>query len=548
LLSLHHQRQSDRTLLVYLFVSSLYLLYLPDAQFVLDDWFVMGRYQQAREAGWSEQFHVFRQIVQNQFHGQFRFQWLSFSLAYVLWLLVGYAPGIIFLASLALHVGCAAALRRALTRLGIAVDTAALAGVFFLLLPTTHGALLWSFNCTFFLWSTLWFLLYLGALAETLRTGWLTAGAAVRQAGFLLLAMFSGDPVFGLLLAAAPLAGWWLRSKAAWRATLLAWTVVAAGASFYAFAINRAPVFQAGVGVRYDFTPARFWDNLATIGSTYRKLTGVAPDSYYELSFSLAAVAAAVLAGAAAVWVLRRSGAPQPRRSALWLAGGMWIAAYGPIWFLRGHEFRYDYGPSVWIAVGLASAAAAWRGARAPLAMGLAAWLAMASATDVRRSWIPQSRSLQALEVWLRAVQVAPRDLIIVSGTTQWVGTAPHFAFLASWGSTPFAEHVAGVRPLETACEIVEDEGRLRVYHRNYMRDWQPEEAPRTRVAVAQGERPPVERTLLARQVRAGEYQLYALKGYQGPRIEARHYTREQLALVEAEVYFVRRLSELETK
>ncbi len=545
--SLDHQRQGAWILLTYVLLASVYLLYLPHAEFVLDDWFVLGRYQQAREAGGSAPFHVFQQIVQNQFHGQFRFQWLSFSLGYLLWLLAGYSPRVVFLASLGLHVGCALAWRRVLVRLGVPSATAVLAGALFLLLPTTHGALLWSFNCTFFLWSTLWFLLYLGSLAETLRAERLETGAAARQALFLLLALFSGDPVFGLLVAAAPLAGWWLRSRATVSTTLLAWGVLAVAVPCYALVVNRAPVLQAGVGVRYEFTPASIAGNLATIFATYRKLTGWTADSYYHLRASGPALAAAGLAVAVAAWWWRRAPVAAPAaRHPLWLAGGLWAAAYGPILFIRGHEFRYDYVPSPYLALALATAVLAGRALSLPLAAGLLAWLAMASVADLQQSWIPQSEDLRAVAGWLKSARgVEPRDLFIASGTTQWIGTAPHFAFLAGWGSSPWAEHVTGVRGVEAACEIVEDRGRLRVYHRNYMRDWGPQEAAHTHVVLVQGARPPAGRTLLAREVETGGYELYALSGYRGPAIESRLYARDQLAIFEDEVYFARRLSDL---
>jgi hypothetical protein len=194
----------------------------------------------------------------------------------------------------------------------------------------------------------------------------------------------------------------------------------------------------------------------------------------------------------------------------------------------------------------LATAVLAWRTLRLPLAIGLAAWLAMASVADIQHCWIPQSKSLGAVAGWLRSARgVEPRDLFIVSDTIQWIGTAPHFAFLAGWASSPLAERLTGVRLVEAACEIVEDQGRLRVYHRNYMRDWRPEEAGRTRVAVARRDRPPAPRTLLARETETGRYQLYALNGYRGPALEPRLYTREQMAIFEEEVYFARRLSEL---
>jgi hypothetical protein len=505
----------------YALLALVYLLYLPHAQFVLDDWFVLGRYEQAREAG--ELGRTAAAIVQNQFHGQFRFQWLSFLLGYGLWLAAGYSPKVVFLASLALHTGCAAALRAALGRLRVGKGEAFLAGALFLLLPTTHGALLWSFNCAFFLWSTLWFLLFLREYAGD--------GPLWRQITFLLLALFSGDPVFALLLV-APLVAW-----RGWRRAASVWGTVATAAALYALVVNKAPVFRAGLDVRYQFTGHRALAMLGIIENAYRKMTGLTPDSYYRLDgWWWAAGAAGVVA-----WGIRATRTQETRWKTLGLAAVLWGAAYGPILFLRAHEPRYDYVPSPYLALGLSAAAMAWPRGRVALGAVLSGWLAMATAGNIQQSWIPQARRLRAIEEKLRSIQVAKGDTIVVSGTVMWIGTAPHFAFLAGWASTPFAEYVTGVRGIEAACDIVEEGDVLRLRHRNYQRDWKPEEAARTRVFVVRKEGRLEERNLLARAVRSGRYQLYALKGYGGPPVPAEPVGRDQLAFLEREIYFVQR-------
>lgn len=506
--------------MAYALLALLYLLYLPHAQFVLDDWFVLGRYEQAREAG--ELGRTALAIVQNQFHGQFRFQWLSFLLGYGLWLAVGYSPKIVFLVSLSLHTGCAAALRSALGKLGVGKGEAFLAGALFLLLPTTHGALLWSFNCAFFLWSTLWFLLFLREFAGD--------GPPWRQLTFLLLALFSGDPVFGLLVV-APLVAW-----RGWRKAVLVWGTVATAAALYALLVNKAPVFQAGLNVRYQFDLHQAGATLAIIGNVYRKMTGLTADSYYRLAGRWWALGSA----AVVAWGLRAHRVEDTRWKSLRLAAALWGAAYAPILFLRAHEFRYDYVPSPYLGLGLA-AATAWPRGRIALGAALAGWLAMATVGDIEQSWIPQARRLRAIEEKLKALRPDKGDTIVVSNTVMWIGTAPHLAFLAGWASTPFAERVTGVRGLEAACEIVDEGDALRLRHRNYRRDWKPEEAGRTRVFVVDQEGRLDERRLLARAVGGGKYQLYRLKEYLGPPVPAEPVGREQLAFLEREIYFAER-------
>lgn len=493
---------------------------------MLDDWFVLGRYQAAREAG--ELGKTALAILQNQFHGQFRFQWLSFSLGFLLWLLVGYSPKVVFLVSLCLHTACAAALRAALAALGTGWPASFLAGALFLLLPTTHGALLWSFNCAFFLWSTLWALLYLRELAR--------GGPRWRQAVFLVLAMFSGDPVFGLL-AAAPLVAW-----RGWRPVVFGWGLLAVAAAAYAVLVNRAPVFQAGLNVRYQFTWQQAAATLSIVGNVYRKMTGLPADAYYRLAASPATVAAAVLTAAVVAWFLARAAGPRPATGrSLKIAAVLWTAAYTPFLLLRAHEFRYDYVPSPYLALGLAALALAWPRGQVWAGAAAAAWIAALTVADIEQSWIPQSQRLAALETKLRSLGAERGDTFIVANTVLWKGTAPHFAFLAGWASTPFAEYVTGVRGVEAACEIVDEGDALRVRHRNYRRDWKPEEAPRTRVLEVGPDDRLEDRVLLARPEKGGKFRLYGLKGYGGPPPPAQPLAREQLALWGRGVYFVQR-------
>ena len=164
-----------------------------------------------------------------------------------------------------------------------------------------------------------------------------------------------------------------------------------------------------------------------------------------------------------------------------------------------------------------------------------------AAVADLEHCWIPQSRNLRAIGERLRGFEKLERgELVIVSNTPLWMGTAPHFAFQGGFYSNPFAELATGVRPLETAREIVNEDGRLRVYHRNYMRDWNPQEAARTRVLVTEGVGRLGERRLLAHEVGPGSYRLYALKDYAGPPLSQQLYSREQLALSHASIYFAR--------
>ncbi len=525
---------SRRVAIAYLLLASIYLLYLPHAEFLLDDWFVLGKYQAAQEAGRAEQFRIFTAYLQNQFHNQFRFQWLSFSLGYALWLLFGYSPGVMFTVFLISHLACAIVLRDVVERLGIGAGPAFLSGALFLLLPTAHGALFWSFNCFYYVWSTFWFLLYLRSLVPALWAGKIERRQAAEQSLFLLLALFSGDPIFALLVAGAPLVGWFLQSKAGVRATLLAWSTVGVAAVCYALLINKAPMLEQGVGLRYDFSPGNLRSNVVAILDTYRRLTGLGGDAFYRLWPSVAGLAAGCGAAAVVLLLVGRlrwsaparagrgagcgpGGPPHNAVAALGLAFALWVVAYGPILFLKGHELRYSYVPSPYLALAISIVVFALPVVRSPVAAALAAWLALATVADIERCWIPQSRHLRAFAQTLRGFRdIQPADLLIVAGTPAWIGTAPDFAFHSGGFSKPFAEHVSRVRDLKVGTDIVSEAGHLRVFDATYIRDMEAGEPARTRALVMEADGRFTERHLLAQEVDPGAYRLYALKGYVG--------------------------------
>ncbi len=532
----------------YLLLSCVYLIYLPHAEFVLDDWAALARYEHAREGGPRAQLQVAIDLLRNQFHHQFRFQWLSLWIGYALYLAAGYASGLSFAVILVVHAASAMALRQILERLGIGSGPAFLAGAFFVLWPAAHGPLFWNYICGFFVWANFWFLLYLRSLTCSLMRNSFDGRAAARQASLLALALFSGDPVFGLSLAAAPVTAWcagasFRRRGAGRRAVLLAWGTVAAAAGSYALWINRAPVLQLGVGLRYEFSLANLQSNLATIYGTHRRLSGLGEEAFYQLrATGPALLAAAVAVGVVVVFLAGRRDAAPARRRAWLLAAALWAAAYGPIWFILYPQFRHDYVPSPWAALAAALAVCALPKLRLAIAAALAAGLAVAAVANIEQGWIPMSRHARDLAAALRRGRHQSGDLIIVSGAPTWIGTAPHFALHASWSSSPFAERATRVHGLEAAAEIVDEAGRLRVFHRNYRRDLQPAECARTRILLVDKHRRLSERHLLAQQTGPDAFRVFALRGYAGPPPSPQPVSREQLRLLEGTVYFAERL------
>jgi len=93
---------------------------------------------------------------------------------------------------------------------------------------------------------------------------------------------------------------------------------------------------------------------------------------------------------------------------------------------------------------------------------------------------------------------------------------------------------------LESAVQIVREEGRLRVQHFNYARDLRPEELLRTHVLGAPLHGLVWQPKLLAESVAPNAFRLRPLHGYLGPPLPSAMLTREQLTLAQSDIYFVR--------
>ncbi len=558
-------------LLCYLLLASLYLFYLPNTDFVVDDWFMLQNFEQARAQGPAAQWAMADQLLSGMLWGTFRMHWLSLLSIFGIYQFAGLHPAFYFLLGILLHSVVAFLLYQTLVLLEIDSGMAFLAGAFLLLLPTARNPLFWFPSSGQYVFAAFWFLIYLRSVAGTVKEGTLRARAAVLQAIAAACVVFSTDQGVGLALGAAP----WLAicgltksqrpdEKALWgrptrqrlpraaraaaASAAVTWTTIAALGFFYARFVSKVPL-GSSVTARFSFSGARFQHHLAVFRDEWGKLLGFGA-GYYRLRLIGFGALAAAAAGLVVFWWLRRSPAPRPAPvpRALLLGAGLAVIGYGPVWMLGWEALRYYYLPSLGLAVLLAAACfALLRRPLLPAAAGLlVAYFAATAFAEMQQCWKPQSRNLQAIKGQLHDLKdLRDHDFVVVSGTLINLGTAPQFAMMACpYSSRPFLEMVTGIWGLTAAREIFYDARmeKLALEHTSSMQELQLDDLRRTHVVASEGDLSASIRRLIALEVRRGAYRLLPLKDYSGSSaIADRLYTHDELKAMEKDVYLARR-------
>lgn len=532
----------------YLLLASIYLLYWPHAEFVIDDWFMLQRFAQARAAGPTAEWQLAGVLATSRLWGTFRIHSLSLLTMFGLYRIGGHHPGFYFLLGVALQAAVAFLLYRVLARLEFDNGAAFLAGALFVVMPTARNPLFWFPSCGQYMLAAFWFLIYLHSVAGTVMTGNLRVRTAVFQTVTLGLTVFSTDQSVGLALFAALWVALLWKSRAGLRSAALAWASCALGGAVFVLLVNRVPI-GGSVVERFQFSSHRFLEQLRLFGSMYGSLAG-ADASYYRVrAIGWGAVAAAA-SGLVVFWTLRRKWEEgrAPASRAVLLGAGMWAMAYGPIWLLRWTELRYFYLQSIGLAVVLAAACHAMLARFRPLAFataaaGLVAYSAATAYAEIQQCWKPQSQHLESIKQQFRQLKdLQDHDFIVVAAVPLQMGTARHFAlFACPYSSTPFAETVTGARSLLVGREIFCEGGKFGM-QLDFMRELQPEQLRQTHVLFTDGDLKARVRVLLACEVGANQYQLYPLKDYAGsPPVEARTYTHDELSKLAHDVYVAHR-------
>lgn len=534
-------------LLVYLLLSTVYLLYAPDAAFVLDDWYMFQRFEQAQAEGSAAEWRLAGQLMRNEFLGLFRLYWLSFISVFGLYQLAGLRPLLYFLCGLLLHAVVAWLWRGVLDRLGFDPRLSFLAGALLVVLPTARNPLFWFPSCAHYVLGALWFLIYLRLVAESVVSGGGRPWRFLWQGAAGVAALFSTDQVFGLLVFGALWVALLWRSRAGVVCAVVIWVALVVAGGAY-LRLSGVPPPAGSVAIKFRFDSAQARQNLENQMIDYRKLGGI-DEGFYRVS-GIGWGALAALGAGVAVWWRLRSATPAgaaPLVRAFLLGAGFCAAGYAPVWFLRWRDLRYDYLPSLGLALMFAAACLAL--ARLlprpvfPIAGGLlVAGCAASAVAEIEQCWQPQSRDQRALQAQLRRLpDLRDHDVVVISGAPLQIGTAPHFAMVGSHISRPFVEMTTGVGRLSVGRALFCDSGQLGLEHAEYLHAMPREEVRRTHVLVADGRAGYRPRSLLACQMRPDAWRLLPLKSYQGAPIPDREFTRSELAPREAEIYFAPR-------
>lgn len=518
--------------LSYALLASLYLLYLPHADLVLDDWFQFLFYRHHQANGWAGELEAASILIQNRLYNTFQLYWLNFWFDSLMAWVLGYAPRVFFAWAVLLHALNAGALCRLLLRLRVAPRLAYLGGACFLLLPTSHGPLFWFLGISYYRVAPFFLFLYLLSLVTTLERSSLTLRTGIWQSLLIVIILFTGGaPSFCLLL----FAGSWMalcfvrrsKWKLAARPAVLNWAVVAMSLAIYVPFINRVPPSHEQLVARYDFSLDFFLKTLDRAFNTHRRgLSGFGPHAYYRLRAETGQVLAAALAGlvvfVVACLLPARSGeddSSSAGRAALF-AAGMFILSYLPLAVLIGMTLRHYYTLSPYLSLFLIALcfllpAAAGGFARIGLAALLCAYSAACTVAEIQQCWAPMSRNLQAVKDGLRRLRnLEPGDSVVIPGYPMVIGTAPNFALISAPWDRSFAEQLTGVKGLQFWREIVIEKSRPRLFHRHYIRDTSLSELARAHVLPGPPEGPYVPPRFWAEPTGPGQYRLHCLKDF----------------------------------
>jgi hypothetical protein len=365
-------------------LSSVYLLYLPHAAPVLDDWVYLQLFDQPG---------YLRGLLDNSHPAQFRLNWAGLLPVYLLSRAAGASAWPYALLAWAVHLLTGFLLGRLVAALAEDQETGFAAAALYAVLPAANQALFWSLATSFYSMQTLglvWFLLH-----PRLRC--------------LPAVLFLGEQAIpALLLLPGIRAGAWRR-----------WALAAALLAGYALLINRMPVVT-GLQQRAGGVEWSLWPLLPRILDTLWR----SPWQWHPLLIAAVVPALAVL-------LLRRPPSLPARRPhlrlLLWSLGGV-LLTYLPISWLA-LEWRYLYVPALFLASGAASVLGLLGArARAVLLPLAALYCVCTTFQEMRQCWVPQSRVARALIRTLAGGgPYHDGEVVLFSGGPGALGPAPNF-------------------------------------------------------------------------------------------------------------------------
>jgi len=542
-----------KLLAAYACVSAVYLLYVPHALPVLDDWTALQWFDRARAGGISGSLEFLHRLIDNSWAPQFRVMWASWVPVFGLFFAAGFHPCPYFLLALVAHLFTAVLLCRIMSLFAGAAEMGFAAGAIYVVFPAANNPLLWPISTCFYYLQVL-------AFAWWFYATWKKLAAAqdrrYQWKDFLLLipVVFTGEQILPALLL-LPLLAAWLFSEPEMRRRNVTFcsvhaVVMLALLGTYVFLLNRMPI-HAGFQNRYGhpgWNPRSFGSHLLGSLGVGRDFAGWRPSWHFDplLAAVLALATVAFLSGG---WRRPAGPAVSPRlrgKLLLWSVAGV-ILSYIPVAGLDTFEWRYLYVPSLFlVCAGTVLLENLKWPVRSAFALVTLIYCLSQTYFEIRQCWIPQSRVARAV---LSAVKSAapfdPQDVLIFSGAPLAIGPAPDFITGASWATQSMLEHATGFDHIQGARDLVVNEsGELALYRRDSFRWFHRTEVGRLRVFVRNRDNHFVARTVLALPGSDGRYQLFALRPAAERAVPAETLTMEELKRQPwfGEIYFARRI------
>lgn len=436
-----------RVLLICALLSAVYLLYLPHAMPLADDWVYLRLF----EDPWLTRLH---HLIDNTYHVHFRLNWAGLLPVFLLGLPAGSAWLYNLLAWIA-HLLTAVLLGRLVSSLAADAGTGFAAAALYAVLPTANQVLFWSLGTSFYYMQALglaWFLLH-----HRLR--------------FLPAVLFLGEQSLLAVLFLPPPGE---RPQRFWRYWALHVAAALALLAAYALLINRLPM-AGGIRGRAGGVDWSLWPLLPR---TLAAL-GVRPIWHPDWRFDPTLAVLLLLAAAALFYGFRTIPAQPPsgRRShlrlLLWSGAGI-LLTYLPVSWLA-LEWRYLYLPSLF----LASAGAAVLGLlgsrpRIVLLTLAVAWSICITFQEMRQCWIPQARVARALvDALVSGGPYHDGEVVLFSGGPGPLGPAPNFITQSDFSLREVVERYAPHHHLLAARELViTPSGELALYPRDALRSF----------------------------------------------------------------------------
>ncbi|MBI3664820.1 MAG: hypothetical protein HY236_01105 [Acidobacteria bacterium] len=546
-------------LAVYACLSAVYLLYIPHALPVLDDWTCYEQCERARAGGIGGELSLLRRVIDNSWGDIFRMYWASNVVVVVLSFAAGFAGWPYFLLAWTAHLLTAVLLQRIVWLLARDQEIGFFAGAMYVVFPAANNALFWpGTNCIYYLQALgffWWFYLTWKklAVAKDYRYRW-------KDLALLLLVVFSGEQILPALVLLMPVAFWLFGERQNHRAFFRFWlthaTMVAILVISYALLINRNPIFRS-FGMRYGASGR--WNPRPVVLMLLGSL-GLAPQTAgWRPAWGLDGMLIAILglAAIALFWGWRRcshfsrtSVRQGTLKILLWSVAGA-VLTYLPLARLNTFEWRYLYVLSVFLVpAGAALLGLMKRPARVVLVLLAVAYGVSVTYFEMRQCWVPQSRAARAmLDTVAGAGPFLARDVLIFSGDPVANGPAPSFINGASWSLNSMLQHYSRSAQIQGARDLAMNErGELALYRPGSFVPWFHKEELHRRLRVfvydpSNNRFAP--KSLLAFPAAEGRYQLFALRTFQaaGPFPE-RALTREELQGLpySNQIYFVHRI------